>query len=73
MDKTVAKRYEIGRSTVWYWLSTGRLPPPHKIGNNTTHWKIEELDEFDGQNIEADKQNWIKQRLAEPRLGEEVA
>ena len=48
--KSVAKRYEIGRSTVWYWVSTGQLPKPHKISSNTTRWDIEELDAFDKQN-----------------------
>jgi predicted DNA-binding transcriptional regulator AlpA len=46
-DKSVAKRYEIGRSTVWYWVKIGKLPKPHKLSSNTTRWKIQELDESD--------------------------
>ena len=49
-DKSVAERYEIGRSTVWHWVSTGRLPKPHKITSQTTRWKTIELDAFDEQN-----------------------
>ena len=49
--KSVAKRYEIGRSTVWYWVKIGKLPKPHKLSSNTTRWKIEELDESDKQKI----------------------
>jgi predicted DNA-binding transcriptional regulator AlpA len=47
--KNVAKRYEIGRSTVWHWVTIGKLPKPHKLGSNTSRWKIEELDEADKQ------------------------
>ena len=47
--KSVAKRYEIGHSTVWYWVSIGKLPKPHKLGSNTSRWEIEELDEADKQ------------------------
>lgn len=46
-DKGVATRYSIGKSTVWYWVRKGQLPKPHKIGENTTRWKISELDDFD--------------------------
>ena len=48
-DKYVAKRYGIGRSTVWYWVKMGRLPKPYKLAANTTRFKIEELDESDKQ------------------------
>ena len=47
--KLVAKRYEIGVSTVWYWVKIGKLPKPYKLSTNTTRWKIEELDESDAQ------------------------
>ena len=45
--KSVAKRYEIGRSTVWFWVSKGKLIKPYKIGSNTTRWNVDELNEFD--------------------------
>jgi len=45
--KSVAKRYEIGRSTVWYWVKIQKLPPPIKFGANTSRWDIEELDASD--------------------------
>ena len=45
--KSVAKRYEIGRSTVWYWVKTTKLPKPHKFGDNTSRWDVEELDASD--------------------------
>jgi prophage regulatory protein len=46
-DKGVAARYNIGKSTVWYWVKKGKLPRPYKIGENTTRWKVAELNEFD--------------------------
>ena len=50
--KSVAKRYEIGRSTVWYWVKTHKLPPPIKFGDNTSRWDVEELDASDKQKSE---------------------
>ncbi len=47
--KSVAKRYEIGVSTVWYWLKIGHLPNPVKLAANTTRWSVDSLDEFDNQ------------------------
>ena len=49
-DKSVAKRYEIGRSTVWHWASIGRLPKPYRLSSQTTRWLSEDLDAFDKQN-----------------------
>ena len=47
--KDVAERYAIGKSTVWYWVSKGRLPNPYKLSENTTRWKLLELDELDAK------------------------
>ena len=47
--KDVADRYAIGKSTVWYWVSKGRLPNPYKLSENTTRWKLLELDELDAK------------------------
>ena len=49
-DKSVAKRYEIGRSTVWAWLAVRRLPQPYKLTPQTTRWLVADLDAFDEQN-----------------------
>ena len=46
-DKQVAERYAIKRNSVWRWARTGILPQPHKIGPNTTRWRVTELDQFD--------------------------
>ena len=39
----VAALNGIGPATVWRWVKAGRLPQPHKLGPNTTAWKVGEL------------------------------
>lgn len=41
--KSVAKRYEIGVSTVWLRVKEGRLPPGEKIHGTSTRWDIDKL------------------------------
>lgn len=46
-DKTLARYYNTTRKTIWCWTKQGKLPQPHKIGNNTTRWcnrKIKETE-----------------------------
>ena len=45
--KDVALRYSIGRSTVWLWVKTNKLPSPLKISEHTTRWIEHELDAHD--------------------------
>jgi len=37
-DKILARYYNTTRKTIWCWAKQGKLPRPHKIGNNTTRW-----------------------------------
>jgi len=46
-DKDVAARYSIARVTVWSWVRKGILPPPKKLGPNTSRWSATELDQRD--------------------------
>ena len=62
--KSVAKRYEIGRSTVWYWVKIQKLPPPIKFGDNTSRWNVEELDASDRQKGVVIEQRAIASRMA---------
>ena len=39
----VAALHGIGPATVWRWVKSGRLPQPHKLGPNTTAWRVGEL------------------------------
>ena len=39
----VAALHSVGPATVWRWVKSGRLPPPVKLGPNTTAWRVGEL------------------------------
>ena len=47
-DRTIARRYEIARSTVWAWARDGKLPKPVKLGDNVTRWDEIEVTLFMG-------------------------
>ncbi|MBE0438723.1 MAG: AlpA family transcriptional regulator [Gammaproteobacteria bacterium] len=47
-DKNVAARYDIDRTTVWRWVSEGRLPTPHKI-HGVTRWRLSKIEECEQQ------------------------
>ena len=36
-------RYRVSGSTIWNWCKTNDLPAPHKLGANTTVWKLADL------------------------------
>lgn len=36
-------RYRVSGSTIWKWCKTNGLPAPHKLGANTTVWKLADL------------------------------
>lgn len=42
---TLADLLETTPSTIWRWSKNGRLPKPVKLGEGTTRWKIEEVNE----------------------------
>jgi prophage regulatory protein len=35
----------IGKSTVWLWVRTGRIPPPVKLGPHTTVWYRQDIED----------------------------
>ncbi len=45
-DRTLAKRYDVSRSTIWRWSSEGMLPDPVKI-NGSTRWKASAIEEWE--------------------------
>ncbi|WP_289028759.1 helix-turn-helix domain-containing protein [uncultured Paraglaciecola sp.] len=49
-DKNVATRYNIGRSTVWDWLTKDQLPSPVKI-NGRTRWRLSDLENWEKRNF----------------------
>ncbi|MHB1351986.1 MAG: helix-turn-helix transcriptional regulator [Thiobacillus sp.] len=42
---TLAAMLETTPSTIWRWSKKGRLPKPYRLGEGTTRWKIEEVNE----------------------------
>ena len=51
----VAERYGVSIPTVWTWAKTKRLPVPHKLAENTTRWRLSELDAHDDKQAERDQ------------------
>ena len=46
-DKILARYYNTTRKTIWCWAKQGKLPPPRKIGENTTRWCNEAVKQFE--------------------------
>lgn len=46
-DRDLANRYGVSRATIWRWMQRGRLPPPRKIAENTTRWRLDEVEAAD--------------------------
>ncbi len=47
-DRDLAKRFNIGRSTVWSWLSKDQLPQPVKF-NGCTRWRESDLEKWEAK------------------------
>ncbi|MEW6038012.1 MAG: AlpA family phage regulatory protein [Pseudomonadota bacterium] len=46
-EPEVRARYGISSATVWRWARDGIIPPPIKVGGNTTCWIAAEVDRVD--------------------------
>ena len=44
-DKTLARYFDISRSTVWLWSKTGRLPKPKKLSEGTSRFENSKVKE----------------------------
>lgn len=44
--KSVSEKTEIGKSTIWLWVSQGKFPKPIKLSPRITVWKESILDEW---------------------------
>ncbi|MCP5131856.1 MAG: transcriptional regulator [Pseudomonadales bacterium] len=44
-DKFLSDYYQVSRVTIWAWAKSGRLPPPEKLGPNTTRWDFKKIIE----------------------------
>lgn len=46
-------RYSVSGSTIWNWCKTNGLPAPHKLGANTTVWKLADLLQWEASRTSA--------------------
>lgn len=46
-DKDIAKRYSIGKTTVWRWTREGRLPAPIRLSSGCTRWLLSDIEALD--------------------------
>jgi len=37
----IPKIVPIAPATLWRWVKSGQFPAPHKLGANTTAWRVE--------------------------------
>lgn len=45
--RDMSNRYRVSDSTIWNWCKTNGLPAPHKLGANTTVWKLADLQQWE--------------------------
>lgn len=46
-DTQLAERFSVSRSTIWRWVSTGRLHKPKKLSPGCSRWLLSEIEEFE--------------------------
>lgn len=44
--KSVSAKTEIGKSTIWLWLSQGKFPEPIKLSPRITVWRESDIDKW---------------------------
>ncbi len=45
----LARRYSVDRSTIWRWVQRGSLPQPVRLSEQTTRWKLDEIERRDAE------------------------
>ena len=45
----LARRYSVDRSTIWRWVQRGTLPQPVRLSEQTTRWKLDEIERRDAE------------------------
>lgn len=52
-DHQVAAALGLGRSTVWRWVTEGRLPQPVRLSGKCTRWRAADIEAFVAQTAES--------------------
>jgi len=50
-DQILARYFDVSRQRIWVWSKDGKLPSPYKVGEATTRWKNEEVQEAEFKNF----------------------
>ncbi len=45
----LARRYSVDRSTIWRWVQRGILPQPFPFSEQTTRWKLADIERRDAE------------------------
>ena len=45
----LARRYSVDRSTIWRWVQRGTLPQPVRLSEQTTRWRLDEIERRDAE------------------------
>ena len=53
--KAVKQRYAISNSTLYLWLSQGRLCRPYRVGGRAVRFRVEDLRAFEAQFLARDE------------------
>lgn len=48
-------RLGVSGSSIWLWVKKGTFPAPIKLAENTTVWRVEDIDKWATARIEASK------------------
>ena len=47
------KRLGVSGSSIWLWVKKGTFPAPVKLSQNTTAWRVDDIDNWANARIEA--------------------
>jgi predicted DNA-binding transcriptional regulator AlpA len=58
--RDLAHRYSVHVITIWKWTKKGVLPPPLRLGANTTRWRETDIDAHEARCEERGRAKQIK-------------
>jgi prophage regulatory protein len=48
-DKDLARRFGVGRATIWRWVRDQGFPEPVKLSPHCTRWRLDDVQAWEGQ------------------------
>lgn len=46
-DKQLAQRFGVHRTTLWAWVRDNGFPPPVRLSEHCTRWRLADVEEFE--------------------------